>query len=76
MGDNDQPMQRPVRELFDLTGKVAIVTGAAGNYGRQMVEALAEAGARTFVADLNLEKLEQRAAEFRRAGLDVHGAPV
>jgi len=60
-----------VQDLFDLTGRVAIVTGAAGMYGRQMAEALAEAGAKTFLADLNIEKLEERAAEFRRAGLDA-----
>ena len=31
--------------LFDLSGKKAIVTGGSGRYGRQMVEALASAGA-------------------------------
>ena len=35
-----------LRELFDLSGKVAIVTGGAGYLGTAMSEALADAGAR------------------------------
>ena len=45
MDNNSEHKKRPIKNLFDLTGKVAIVTGAAGMYGRQMAEALAEAGA-------------------------------
>ena len=71
MNNNSEQAKRPMRNLFDLTGKVAIVTGAAGMYGRQMAEALAEAGAKTFLADMNLEKLQERVAEFRQAGLDA-----
>ena len=60
-----------VLDLFDLTGKVAVVTGGAGLYGRQIVEALAEAGAKTFMASRNLAKLEEYAVELRARGLDV-----
>jgi NAD(P)-dependent dehydrogenase (short-subunit alcohol dehydrogenase family) len=60
-----------VLEMFSLRGKVAVVTGGAGLYGRQIAEALAEAGARTFIASRDTAKLEQEAAALRGAGLSV-----
>ena len=70
MSDN-APANRTVQELYDLTGKVALVTGGTGLYGRQIVEALAEAGARTFMASRDLEALQKQACVLRNAGFDV-----
>jgi NAD(P)-dependent dehydrogenase (short-subunit alcohol dehydrogenase family) len=60
-----------VLESFSLKGKVAIITGGAGLYGRQIVEALAESGAKTYVASRNLEALEKVAEIHRKRGEDV-----
>ena len=48
-----------VMEMLSLKGKVALVTGGSGRYGRPMVEALAEAGAIVITASRTLEKNEQ-----------------
>jgi NAD(P)-dependent dehydrogenase (short-subunit alcohol dehydrogenase family) len=65
-----------VLDMFSLTEKVAVVTGGAGLFGRQIAEALAEAGARTFVASRDLAKLEHYAADLRGRGLAVEALPL
>ena len=60
-----------VLDTFSLKGKVALVTGGAGFYGRQIVAALAEAGAETYIAARGVEALEQVAKEECDAGNNV-----
>lgn len=62
-----------ILENFSLESKVAVVTGGAGLYGRQIAVALSEAGAVTYIASRNLGALEKFAGEMRTKGLDVTG---
>lgn len=45
-----------IRNLFDLSEKIALVTGGAGNYGKCIVEGLLEAGAKVLVTSRNKDK--------------------
>lgn len=63
-----KPVGKGVMDKFGLNGKVAIVTGGAGLYGRQIVRALAGAGARVVVASRDVQNQQQTLA---REGLGV-----
>lgn len=52
-----------ILKQFDLTGKVVVLTGGAGLFGRQISFALAEAGTTLVLASRNVEKLAAIAAE-------------
>ena len=64
-------MTRTVQQLFDLTGKTALVTGGSRGLGLQMAHALGEAGARVLLSSRKAEDLEQAAAELQAAGIDA-----
>lgn len=65
-----------VLDTFSLKGKVALVTGGAGLYGRQIVAALAQSGATTYMAARDQSKLEAVAEQERAAGNDVTALPL
>lgn len=60
--------------LFDLTGKVAIVTGSTKGIGLAIAEALGQAGAKVVISSRKADKCEEVAAKFKQDGLDV--API
>ena len=56
-------------ELFDLGGRVAIVTGGGTGIGRQMAEGLAEMGADLVLCARHLDRCERAAEELRGLGV-------
>jgi len=66
-----------VRQLFDLGGKVAIVTGAVKGLGLEMAEALAEAGCSVIVTSRDLASAEEASAKLQAAtGSEAKGLPL
>ncbi len=65
-----------VLELFDLTGKVAVVTGGARGLGRQHALALAEAGADVAMCDLLQDEGRRTCQEIERLGKRAYFAPA
>jgi NAD(P)-dependent dehydrogenase (short-subunit alcohol dehydrogenase family) len=61
--------------VFDLTGKKALVTGAAVGIGRACATALARAGADVAIIDLNEPVASKTAEELRSLGGDVFSVP-
>jgi NAD(P)-dependent dehydrogenase (short-subunit alcohol dehydrogenase family) len=58
-----------VKQLFDLTGRVAIVTGGSIGLGRQMAEGLAEMGAHLVLCARKEERCHQAAEELQQLGI-------
>src|SRR5436190_9920019 len=66
------PDSGSITSSFNLSGRVAIVTGATGLLGREYSDALAEAGANVVLVDLQMEQC----AAFARDLTERHGVSV
>jgi len=66
-------MAKHIRDLFNLTGKTAIVTGGSRGIGKEMAEGLAEAGANLMLCARRAEWLDETVAEFRANNYNVEG---
>ena len=60
-----------VRELLDLTGRVAMITGGSIGLGRQMAEGLAEMGANLVLCARKIERCASDAEELKSLGVSV-----
>ena len=64
------------RDLFDLSGKVALVAGGSRGIGFAVAEGLASAGAKVVVANSTPDQGERAAAQIRAQGCDARAIPL
>ena len=64
-------MTTHVQQLFDLTGKTALVTGGSRGLGLQIAEAMGEAGARVLLTSRKGADLEDAAQQLLAKGIDT-----
>jgi len=60
-----------IKPLFDLAGKVALITGASKGIGESMARGLAEFGAKVIINSRKQETLDEIADDFRRHGFET-----
>ncbi len=64
-------MSRTIQQLFDLTGKTALITGGSRGLGLQLAYALGEAGAKVLISSRKAADLEEACAGLQAAGIDA-----
>ena len=61
--------------LFDMTGKVAVITGSTKGIGRAIAEEMARLGARVVISSRKADACEQVAAELKAQGFEAMAVP-
>jgi len=67
----DTTMTRSIQQLFDLSGRTALITGGSRGLGLQIAEALGEAGARVMLTSRKAADLEEAAGLLKRRGIEA-----
>src|ERR1700681_3463491 len=73
-GGFSMPQSTRTLDQFDINGRSALVTGGASGLGLAYAEAMAEAGAKVTIADIDRDGGEREAARLRAEGYDVRAA--
>jgi len=71
VADRAQNASRNVKDLFNLTGRVAIVTGGSIGLGRQIAQGLAEIGANLVLCARKKERCQQAAQDLQQLGVQT-----
>ncbi len=66
-------MSDTIKSKFDLSGKVAIITGSSKGIGKAIAQGLAENGAKVVISSRKQEAVDKVASEFSKAGLEAVG---
>jgi len=59
--------------LFDLTGKTALVTGGVHGLGMAMAKGIGHAGAKIVINDLSQDAIDKAVAEYKSFGIEAYG---
>lgn len=68
-------MKEKITKVFDLSGKVALVTGGGHGIGMAMAKVLSEAGARICINGTSPKRLNKAQEEFAKVGMEVFTVP-
>jgi gluconate 5-dehydrogenase len=67
----DEELAMTTKELFDLSGKVALITGGSRGLGLQMAEALGDMGAKVAISARKQNELDDASSYLTAKGIDV-----
>ena len=59
--------------LFDLTAKLALITGSGRGIGFTLAKGLAQAGCKIILNDIEKQRLDEAVSQLKNAGFDCHG---
>ena len=60
-----------IKDLFDLSGKTALITGGSRGLGLQLAEALGEQGAKLVISSRKQHELDEAIAHLKQRGIDA-----